>query len=130
MDVFLEACALALAAVILIPVVKQSRELGTLLSLGVCAMICISAGMLMEPVIGFLEELRQAGDLDGGFLAVLLKACGIGLLSQLAVMICTDAGENAMGRAVGILANAAVLLLSLPMLRQLLELLEEVLGRI
>ena len=126
MDVFLEACALALAAVILIPVVKQSRELGTLLSLGVCAMICISAAMLLED----RKSVRQAGDLDSGFLPVLLKACGIGLLSQLAVMICTDAGENAMGRAVGFLANAAVLLLSLPMLRQLLELLEEVLGRI
>lgn len=130
MEVFLEASALALAAVILIPVVKQSGELGTLLSLGVCAMICISAGILLEPVIEFLEELRQAGELDSGFLAVLLKACGIGLLSQLAGMICADAGETAMGKAVGLLANTAVLLLSLPMLRQLLELLEEVLGRI
>lgn len=130
MEDFLRAVGLVLTAVLLLPVVSQKKELGTVLSLAVCAAVGIGAAALLGPMVEFLEELQQTGNLERGYLSVLLKGCGIGLISDLAAMICADAGESAMGKAVQLLAHAAILLLSLPMLRQLLEILEEVLGRI
>ena len=50
------------------------------------------------------------------------------MLSELACILCTDAGEGAMGKALGLLSSGAMLWLSLPLLRQLLELIGEVLA--
>ena len=130
MELFLQATALCMIAVILAMVVRQNREMGVLLSLGVCAAVCTAAVGMLRPVIEFLRELRSTGNLDSGFLGILLKCAGIGLISELAVLICTDAGESAMARAVQMIANTAILLLSLPLLRKIVAILEEVLGRV
>lgn len=131
MEQYLQAAALVLLAVILSLVVgKQSRDMSLLLSLAVCAGVCITAACFLQPVMDFLQEIKQLGNLDSTFLSILLKAAGIGFLSELAVLICNDAGEGAMGKALQLLSNAAILFISLPLLRQLLDILEEVLGQI
>lgn len=131
MELFLQAVALVLIGVVLTLIVgKQSRDMSLLLSLGICAMICIAAAGYLASLMDFLGEIRALGGLDREFLAILLKCAGIGFLAELAGLICADAGESAMGKAIQILANAAVIFLSLPLLRQLLELLEEVLGQV
>ncbi len=130
MEVFLQSTALVLVAVILLLVLRQNKETGTLLSLAVCAIVCIAVTSMLSPVLDFLGEIRRLGNLDKGFLTILLKCAGIGFISELAALICSDAGEGALAKAVQLLANAAVLLLSLPLLRQMLTILEEVLGEL
>lgn len=131
MEQFLRAIALVLVAVIVILVVgKQSKDIGLVLSMAVCVVVLLAGAAFLEPVIDFLREVQILGNLDAQFLTILLKAAGIGLLSELAGLICSDAGESAMGKAIQMLANAAIAWLSLPLLRQLLALLEEVLGQI
>lgn len=129
MTVFVQAVGLALMGVILVLLIgRQSRDLSILLSLGICAGLLIAAAGYLGELVSFLTELRILGGLDQEFLSILLKCTGIGYLSEIAALICADAGENAMARALQILANAAVLFLSLPLMRQMLELLEEVLS--
>lgn len=130
MEVFLQSTALVLIAVILLLVLRQNSQTGTLLSLAVCAIVCIAVTSILSPVVDFLGEIRRLGNLDKGFLTILLKCAGIGFISELAALICSDAGEGALAKAVQLLANAAVLLLSLPLLRQMLTILEEVLGEL
>lgn len=131
METFLQAVALVLIGVILSLVIgRQSRDMSLLLSLGVCAGICIAAAGYLSSLVDFLGEIRILGGLDREFISILLKCAGIGFLAELAGLICMDAGESAMAKALQILANAAVVFLSLPLLRQLLELLEEVLGQV
>lgn len=131
METFIQAVGLVLIGVVLTLIVgKQSRDMSLLLSLGICAGICSAAAGYLGSLMDFLGEIRALGGLDREFLAILLKCAGIGFLAELAGLICADAGESAMGKALQILANAAVIFLSLPMLRQLLELLEEVLGQV
>lgn len=129
MEQFLRSAALVLVAVILILVVgRQHADMGLLLSLCVCTLVCIAAVGFLEPVIEFLREIRSLGELDSDFLAILLKAAGIGVLSELVGLVCADSGQNAMGKALQILSNAAILWISLPLLRQLLSLVKEMLG--
>lgn len=63
-------------------------------------------------------------------LGLLLKAVGIGLVSQIAGAVCTDAGNGALARQLQLLGNAAILYLSLPLFSGLLELLQEILGEL
>lgn len=131
MHEFLQAAALALVAVILTLVLqKQNPQMGLLVALGGCCLICLAAVRFLEPVIGLLEQIQRLADLDPDLLAVVLKAAGIGLLTELCSLICTDAGQNALGKALQTLSAAAILWLSLPLIRELLSLLEEVLGQL
>lgn len=127
MDWYLQALALVMVAVILGLLSGSHHKL--LLSLAACALVCFTAVRYLEPVLELLERLRELSGVSGQMLSILLKAAGIGLISELASLICADAGDQALGKAVSILTNGAILFISLPMLEELLELLQEVLGR-
>ena len=129
MTEYLRFTAVTLIGLILALVLgKQSKELGLLLTMGVCALVSIGAMAFLEPVTELLRELRDLGELDGQALTILIKCSGIAVLSELASILCTDAGEGAMGKALSLLSSGAILWLSLPLLRQLLELIGEVLA--
>ena len=107
---------------------RQSRDMSLLLTLAVCVMVCIAALGFLEPVMELLRELRRLGDLDSEAVSIALKCAGIGLLSELIGLICADAGESALSRALELLSSAAILWLSLPLIRELLRLIEGVLS--
>lgn len=125
----MRSAALVLLAVILTLVIsRQSRDMSILLSLGACVIVMISCVSFLSPIIEFIRELRRIGDLEQAFLGILLKCVGVGLLSELAALICADAGENAMGKSLQILSGIVIVWLSLPLMKQVIVLLEEVLG--
>ena len=131
MGEYLRFAAAALIGLILVLVVgRQSRDLGMLLSLAVCVLLALGAMEFLEPVMELLDELKRLGELDGGAVGILLRCAGIGIISELAGLLCADAGEGAMGRALQICANAAILWLSLPLLRQVLTMIGEVLAKV
>ena len=130
MTEYLRFAAAALIGLILTLVVgRQSKDLSLLLSLAVCVLLCLGAMEFLEPVTEFLSELRKLGELDSDAVSILLKCAGIGMLSELAGLLCSDAGEGAMGKALQICSNAAILWLSLPLLRQVLTMIGEVLAK-
>ena len=107
---------------------KQAKEMGLLLTLAVCVLVSLAALRFLEPVTEFLADLRRLGNLDSESISIALKCAGIGILSELMEMVCADAGEQAMGKAVQILSASAILWLSLPLLRGILTLIEGVLS--
>lgn len=123
--------AVVLIGVILSLVVgKQARDMSLLLTLAVCVLVGLGALEFLEPVTELVAELRRLGGLDSEAVSILLKCAGIGLLSELAGTLCADAGEGALGKVLQILSNAVILWLSLPLFRQILTLIEEVLAGI
>ena len=130
MTEYLRLAAAALIGLILTLVVgKQSKDVSLLLSLAVCVLLCLGAMEFLEPVTELLREIRRLGDLDSTAVSILLKCAGIGMLSEIGGLLCADAGEGAMGKALQICSNAAILWLSLPLLRQILSMIGEVLAK-
>jgi stage III sporulation protein AD len=129
MGEYLRWAAVVLVGVILTIVVgKQSRDMSLLLTLSVCVMVCIASMHVLEPVLELLRELRRLGGLDPEVCSIALKCAGIGLLTELIDLICADAGERAMGKALEVLGAATIVWLSLPLIRQILHLIEGVLS--
>ena len=124
------AAAALIGLILTLVVGRQSKDLSLLLSLAVCVLLCLGAMEFLQPVTELLRELRRLGDLDGGAVSILLKCAGIGLLSEVAGILCADCGEGAMGKALQICSNAAILWLSLPLLRQVLTMIGEVLAKL
>ena len=129
MSGFLQATAGVLLAVILVLALgKEGKQTALLLVLAVCAMVAVLALGYLEPVVEFMKRLSVVGNVSGEMLGILLKVVGIGLIGEIASLICTDSGNASLGKVLQILSAALILRLALPMLEQLLELLERVLG--
>ncbi len=128
MERYLQAAAMVLVAVVLNLVLrKRDKELALLLTLAVCAIVLLAGLAYLAPVMDFLEELAQAGQMDPDWIGILLKVTGIGLLAEIAALVCADAGESALGKTVQILSAGVILWLSLPLLTALLNLVREIL---
>ena len=128
MDTFWKAIAAVLIAVILgVFLHRQGKETALLLTLAVCAMAAFLTVSYLKPVISFLEQLQVLGGLDKEMFKVLLKAVGIGLISEICTAICSDSGNAALGKILQLLSAVVVLWLAIPLLERLLELVQKIL---
>lgn len=131
MDIFIKALAGVLITLVLYLVLtKQSKDISALLTVTVCCMITVAAVGYLEPVFDFFDKLETLGQLDSDMLGILLKAVGIGLLAEVTSLICSDAGNTALGKTLQILASSTILWLSVPLFTSLIELVEEILVSI
>ena len=129
MERFLQASAGVLAATVLwIILSKQGKEYALLLSLGACSLVLIVVFQFFQPVVELLRQLQNLGRLQPQWLSVMLKALGIGLVVEMGSLICTDAGNAALGKTMQILGAVAVLWLCIPLINSLVELLQQILG--
>lgn len=131
MGEFWRATAAVLLTVILtLAVGRQEKDISVLLSMAVCCLVGMMALSYLKPVLGLMEELGQLGEVAGGTLEILMKAVGIALVSEIAGMLCNDAGNGSLGKLLQMLGSAAILYLSIPIFRSLLTLIQEILGEI
>ena len=126
MALYLKCAAAALMGVVLILALGR-KDQGLLLSLAICVMIAMAAADYLDPVLELLRSLERLGGLDGAMTAILFKCVGIGLITEIAGMVCIDSGNASMAKALQLLGTAVVLWLSVPLFNGLLELIQEIL---
>ena len=107
---------------------KQNKAIAILVSLAACCAITAFAGQYLDAVLAFIQDLKDLGNLNEAFLRVLLKSVGIGLIAEIAALICADSGNAALGKTIHILAVGAILWIALPLLSELIELMNQILG--
>ena len=128
MDTFLRLVGGVLIAVVLgVTLSRQSQDITLVLSVGVCCMVVMAAAVFLTPVMDLIRRLQQLAQLEEGALNTVLKAVGIGLVGEIAALVCGDAGNAALSKAVQIATASAVLWLSVPLMEELLVLIREVL---
>lgn len=128
MGVFIKATGGVLVALVLyIVLAKQGKDISMLLTTAVCSMIAAAAVQFLEPVIAFLEKLRILGNIDPEMLGIILKTVGVGIIAEITGLVCTDAGNAALGKTLQFLAAAVVLWMAIPLFTGFIELVEEIL---
>ena len=131
MDPFLKAAALVLITVILtLALGSKGKETGFLLTMAACVMVMILGISYLQPVMDFLRKLETLGNLNGDMTGILFKVAGIGIISEIVGMVCADAGNSSLGKALNIAAAGVILWLSIPIFDALLELIQRILGEI
>lgn len=129
MELFFKTAAAAIVTAVLTLVLsKQGKEFSLLLGMAGCALAGAALLHFLEPVLDFVSKLQILGDLNGSMLLILLKTLGIGLVSELAAMICTDSGNASLAKTVQLLGSVVILWLSIPIFQMLLDLMESILG--
>lgn len=119
-----------IAVIMSLTLSKLNKDISALLGIGVCCMVMVAMASYLEPVIDFVNQLQQTGNLDLSMLKIMLKAAGIGIVAEIAGLICSDSGNAALGKAIQVLSAAVVLWLSIPMFQSLLELVQRMLGEL
>jgi len=109
---------------------KQNKDMAFVLTFITCTMILTAALTYIRPIIDYFEELRILGKLDAEILSVILKSLGIGILGEITSSVCSDSGNGALGKAVVMLTSGLMIWLTIPMFKNLLEMIEDMLMRI
>lgn len=131
MDIFLKVTiAVLITAIISLILSKQCPEISLLLTIAVCCSVVIVMVSYLQPVIEFSRRLVQLGQLSTDMLNVLLKVTGIGIISQIAGLICSDAGNQSLSKILQILTIVVILCVSVPLLEEVITLIENVMGDI
>ena len=124
------AGAALIASILGLALSKQAKDMQVLLIIAGCCMVAGIAATYLRPVLELLSELQTLGNLNPELTEILIKAAGVGLLSELACMICNDAGNASLGKTVQLMGSAVVLYLAIPVFRGLIELVQGILGGI
>lgn len=131
MTAFLQTVAGIFVVVILgLALSKQGKDITLLLCTCGCCMVLAVAVMYLEPVMALIDRLQELSGLNSNFLSVVMKAVGVGLVAEVASLICADSGNSALGKTVQILASAAILWLSVPLLNALMDLIQKIIGEV
>lgn len=129
MENFFKAAGMVLLAVILtLTIGKTEKDISLVLSMVVCCIISGMAIFYIEPVIGLLWEFLSFGTVQRDTFSVLLKVAGVTMVSELICTLCADAGRGSIGKAFHFLGSSVVLYLSVPLLRSLIALIQDLLG--
>ena len=122
------ACAVAVAAAIIISVLRKfSPELSAIAVAvaGVTLLVYITKGLL--PFVEFINAAAKESGTEPYF-ALMLKALAISLFSKISADICRDCGENTLASRVELAGKAGIVIISLPVIQQLIELSKDMLG--
>ena len=131
MELFVKTSAAVLIAAILCVVLsQQGKDISLLLSIAVCCMVLLLSAVYLRPVLDFVREMTKLGDINQELINTLLKIAGIGMVSQVAALVCADAGNQTLSKALQMMTTALVLCLSVPVLEEMLQLIAAVLGEV
>lgn len=131
MDLFWKSVAAAIISVILgLTLGKWEHVFSLLMSVLICSMIGIAVTCFLVPVIDLMVELGAMSSIEENTLRILLKVVGISFVGELVSLLCSDAGNSAMAKLLGVLTSSVVLWLSLPIIHQFIDLLKQILGMV
>ena len=129
MSVFWKTAAGILTAIILwINLNQSNKDTSVLMTLAVCAMAMMAAASFLQPVLSFVDKIQDIGKLDEGLVSTVLKVVGVGIITEIAALICKDVGNESMGKALQFVSAGVVLWISIPLFEKLLALLDKILG--
>ena len=119
---------IGLISLVIITIVKQYKpEFAMYISLMAGALILIIAFDKLSDIINLLRNLASRSSINGSFITLLLKITGIAILTEFAVSICKDAGENAIANKMDIGGKIMIVAVSVPIISSLLETVTKVL---
>ena len=103
-------------------VLKQYKlEYSMLLSIAAAVIILFSVISMALPVVNEIKELAEKAKIETGHMQILLKALGICYIAELAASACRDAGETSLASKIELACKVSIVVLSLPMIRQIVE---------
>lgn len=91
-----------------------------LLRVALSMMLFMGAISMASPLVAFLSELIK-NDALASYAGLLLKALGIAVMTQCCAELCRECGESAAANGMELIGKIELLLLSLPLVNEILS---------
>ena len=115
------AAAAGLVGTVLALILGQYRpEVRMLVTAAVTLLLMAMVLEQLSPVLEQLRSTMELTGLTGDYAAILFKAVGICLLTQLAGDVCRDSGESSIASKIELAGRAAILLTAMPLIQEVL----------
>ena len=85
------------------------------------AIILIYSIETIRIIVDFVKELSSKSQYNNAFITLLLKITGISIITEYAVSICKDLGENSIANKIDFGGKIIVISLSIPIISSTLE---------
>ena len=109
------------AAILAIMLRQYNKEQSMLISRAACTAVISGFTVFLQPVINDVREIFTEAGISDSYLALVFKAAAICFVTQITCDICTDSGESAIASAAELWGRGELTLMSLPVIRSLLE---------
>lgn len=81
----------------------------------------------LEEIIKVLKMFGEKAQIPTTYMGILMKMVGISYLTEFASSLCKDAGQGTLGNNIETMARVSMLVLSIPVLRSILDFIDEML---
>ena len=110
------------AGILIAGILKEYKpEFKIYVSIVVGIIIFFIASDKLAIFINLIMELSNKLKVSSNFINILLKITGISILTEFAVSICKDSGENAIASKIDLGGKIIILIFSIPIISALLE---------
>ncbi len=94
------------------------------------ACIAVMGGLILfvEPLITDISEVFSQAGISESYISLIFKASAICFITQITCEICRDSGENAIASVAEMWGRGAVTFMSMPILKALIEKINEIIG--
>lgn len=121
MDV-IKIIGIGLSALIIIVLLKQYKPEFAIYASMVAGILIISLVIgKVAGIVDILKNISAKSSVNNEFIILLIKITGIAILTEYAVSICKDAGENAIATKVDFGGKIVIMSMSIPIISSLLE---------
>ena len=128
MEDIIKIVGIGLITLILIIIIKQYRpEFAIYISILAGIGIILLSLDKISNIINLLQQICNKSGVNSKFLEILLKMTGIAILSEFAIRICKDSGEEAISSKVELGSKAIIISMSIPIIYNLLEVILKIL---
>lgn len=122
MDEVIKIIGIGLISLIIIIIIKQYKpEFAIYISIVAGVLILFLIMDKLEGIINILKTISSKSGINNQFLELLLKITGIAFLTEFAINLCKDSGENAIASKIEIGSKVIIVSMSIPIISSLLE---------
>lgn len=131
MELLLKSVICGIVTLILTLVIPSDRkEVKVVLGVVACCAVTAAAVTYLRPLVEFVRQVEKMGNLNSQMIDVLWKVVGVGILSEIASLICKDMGNSSLAKTIQFISTASVFWLTIPLFQEFVGLIEDVLERL
>ena len=119
MNIITIAAVAIVSAISAVAIKKHNGEISLMLSIA-CGVILLTA-VISATILQTVNKIAAASDMNIEYIKILLKVIGICIVTELAVSVCKESGQQAIATNVTLAGKILIMVTSLPLYTEILN---------
>ena len=118
------------SAIMAVLLKQHCQEQSMMTSLVACVGVMSGLMIFVEPLMTDISGVFSQAGISESYMSLIFKASAICFITQITCEICRDSGENAIASVAEMWGRGAITFMSMPILKALIEKINEIMGQV